>query len=331
MTNKIGEKIKHLRKKSGMTQENLADYLGITFQAVSRWESGICYPDLEILPLIANIFSVTTDELLGVDITKKEAKIEEYRKESISAGQKGDRDTAISALRRALHEFPNNYDLMCQLALSLHFYYIDEGDINVKNMYYDEALTIGEKILDECTTDKIRYEAIRLLVYIYKHKGEYEKAKNLAETMPKIYSCSDMLLSHVLDGDDLIHHERNKIELLMFFMKPAILKVSEDKKYSPAEKIEIYKLYEKILEVIYVEDFDEIIKRGYGIYRLIAELYAELNDAENAQKYMEKYKHYSDEDVKHPIYDNYEMKSVLFRGDIRQDEYIRSQPKKEQP
>jgi Predicted transcriptional regulators len=330
MTNKIGEKIKHLRRKSGMTQENLSNYLGITFQAVSRWESGICYPDLEILPLIANVFDVTTDELLGVDITKKEAKIEEYRKESIAAGQKGDRDTAIAAFRKALHEFPNNYKLMCELALLLHFYYIDETDIDMKNMYYDEALILGEKILDECTVDEIRYEAIRLLVYIYKHKGEYEKAKNLAESMPQIYSCSDMLLSNILEGDDLIRHARNNIERLMFFMQPAIFNISEDKKYSIAEKIEIYKLYENLLKVMYGEDFDEIMKRKCGIYNVIAKLYAALNDSENEVKYLEKYKYHCNEDVKHPIYDNYEMKSVLFKGDIRQDTYIRSQPKKEQ-
>jgi Predicted transcriptional regulators len=298
MTNKIGEKIKWLRKKCGMTQENLADYLGITFQAVSRWESGICYPDLEILPLIANIFNVTSDELLGVDITKKQVKIDEYRKESIAAGQRGDGDTAIAVLRKALHEFPNEYSLMCELALSLHFYYLDETDINVKNIYYDEALTIGEKILDECTVDKIRYETIRLLVYIYKHKGEYEKAKNLAESMPEIYSCSDMLLSSILEGDELIRHERNNIELLMFFMKPAIFNVSEDKKYSAAEKIEIYKLYEKLLEVVYGEDSGEIMKRECGIYHVIAKLYAESNDAENAREYLEKFKYHSNENVK---------------------------------
>ena len=80
MTNKIGEKIKNLRKKSNVTQEKFADYLGITFQAVSRWESGVCYPDLEMLPAIANYFNVTTDELLGVDIMNKQEKIDEIYK-----------------------------------------------------------------------------------------------------------------------------------------------------------------------------------------------------------------------------------------------------------
>ena len=47
---KIGEKVKLLRKKNDVTQDRLAEYLGITAQAISRWESETCYPDIELLP-----------------------------------------------------------------------------------------------------------------------------------------------------------------------------------------------------------------------------------------------------------------------------------------
>lgn len=56
MNIKIGEKIKFLRKKAGITQERFAEYLGITPQAVSCWESENCYPDIECLPGIADFF-----------------------------------------------------------------------------------------------------------------------------------------------------------------------------------------------------------------------------------------------------------------------------------
>ena len=51
---KFGENLRALRQNAGITQDRLAEYLGITSQAVSRWESGICYPDLEFLPGIAS-------------------------------------------------------------------------------------------------------------------------------------------------------------------------------------------------------------------------------------------------------------------------------------
>ena len=62
----LGENIRNLRKKADLTQEQLADRLGVTYQSVSRWETGSSYPDLELIPAIANIFSVSADALLGI-------------------------------------------------------------------------------------------------------------------------------------------------------------------------------------------------------------------------------------------------------------------------
>jgi len=74
----IGEKIKSLRKKRDITQEQLADYLNISFQSVSKWERGEAYPDITMLPKIALFFGVTTDELLCVDKVKNEQEIDQY-------------------------------------------------------------------------------------------------------------------------------------------------------------------------------------------------------------------------------------------------------------
>ena len=69
----IGEQLKALRKEKQMTQEALADVLVVSYQSVSRWELGVCYPDMELLPTIANYFGVTIDRLLSNDATSKEA------------------------------------------------------------------------------------------------------------------------------------------------------------------------------------------------------------------------------------------------------------------
>ena len=62
----IGEKICQMRRERGMTQEMLAEKLVISAQAVSKWERGIANPDLELIPRIAKLFGISTDELLGI-------------------------------------------------------------------------------------------------------------------------------------------------------------------------------------------------------------------------------------------------------------------------
>lgn len=59
----IGYKIKELRKQRGMTQEQLAEHIGISFQSVSKWENGIALPDIVHMPVLASLFGVTIDEL----------------------------------------------------------------------------------------------------------------------------------------------------------------------------------------------------------------------------------------------------------------------------
>ena len=62
----IGKQIFNLRKAKGISQAELADFLGIQSQTVSKWERGICAPDLAKLPQIAAFFTVTLDELFGI-------------------------------------------------------------------------------------------------------------------------------------------------------------------------------------------------------------------------------------------------------------------------
>lgn len=69
----IGDNLKKLREEKKVTQDALAEYLGVTYQAVSRWENGIAYPDIELLPEIARFFEVSLEELMGCENREKAA------------------------------------------------------------------------------------------------------------------------------------------------------------------------------------------------------------------------------------------------------------------
>ena len=72
----ISKCINKKRKEKGITQEQLADYIGVSKASVSKWESGQSYPDILLLPEIATYFNITVDELIGYSpqLTKEDIK-----------------------------------------------------------------------------------------------------------------------------------------------------------------------------------------------------------------------------------------------------------------
>ena len=75
----IGMKIKELRKKKDITQEKLADYLKVSFQAVSNWETGAASPDLSMIVPLARLLGVTTDELFGLNDYVEDQRQKEFK------------------------------------------------------------------------------------------------------------------------------------------------------------------------------------------------------------------------------------------------------------
>lgn len=103
----IGENLKKLRAEKNVTQDTLAEYLGVTYQAVSRWENGLAYPDIELLPELARFFEVSLEELMGTE--SDEEKIRHAVSECYLLNEEGNRSAALSKLRMLEREYPNNW------------------------------------------------------------------------------------------------------------------------------------------------------------------------------------------------------------------------------
>lgn len=116
MNVKIGAKIKELRKRDDVTQEKLAEVLGVTGQAISKWESESGYPDIEYITPIANFFNVTIDYLFNHDAAEKLRKIDGYCEQ---ARRKLPQER-INIMRQAIAEFPAEEKLLFILAESLY-------------------------------------------------------------------------------------------------------------------------------------------------------------------------------------------------------------------
>lgn len=84
MKETFGQRITELRKKKGITQEELAKKLNISPQAISKWENDISFPDITTLPLLSEIFDITIDELLGKEKENKVEYVEEDKRKDIN-------------------------------------------------------------------------------------------------------------------------------------------------------------------------------------------------------------------------------------------------------
>ena len=216
----LGPTIRQLRRRDGRTQEALASALGVTSQAVSRWESGGSYPDMELIPSIANYFGVSIDELFGYSNEREQkiaalaSRIEAMRRQN--NGTDVNISECIALARESLVEFPGNDRLMLCLASVLYTAgYVRYGehhltDVEGYSVYdtqrhrgyaeWQEAITLYEKALENLEEGTLRRQAVDELSQLYVNTGDHAKALSLAEAAPGIWGSREFLRIYACDG-----------------------------------------------------------------------------------------------------------------------------------
>ena len=226
----LGIKIRELRYRDHRTQENLAEALGVTAQAVSRWESGGSYPDMEIIPAIANYFHVSIDELFGYHQDREEkiqsivnAAIQALRRQGSTMGKgmlSEEVAECVAMLRASLEEFPNEPRILYQLGFALlmqgwHEYgtrvasydaAVLEEDVeyNQKNEHWQEAILVYERLLHAELPSNQHNDVIFQLTTLYHRMGKYDKAKALADAQNQMFTCREMLLPQATVGEEML-------------------------------------------------------------------------------------------------------------------------------
>lgn len=184
----IGNKIKDLRKQRGVTQEQLANSIGISFQAVSKWENGIALPDITMAPILASYFGVSMDELFEFSLKEIESAIALIVNEAYKL-RESNPTKSREILKDGLKKYPDNEILLNNLLYVLNY---------TKNP--DETITIANSLIEKTKQADIKYDALRFLAYAYKAKGDLKSAEAAIQQIPEIYFTKLTEMAYLLEG-----------------------------------------------------------------------------------------------------------------------------------
>lgn len=187
---KLGEKIRSLRKQRNISQEVLAQYLGVSFQAVSKWENGDTMPDVSMIPAIAIFFEVSTDELFDYNRLETEQKVQQACWD-IAEYRYTDSLKAEEDLRKLLKQYPGNEIILNNLIYSLQI-----------NKKHNEVIDICKALIESTKYDDVKYDAARILAKTYHEIGQQALVKPTLELIPEIYFSKLELAANLLDGSE---------------------------------------------------------------------------------------------------------------------------------
>ena len=185
MAKTIGNIIRELRCSRNLTQEQLAENLNITAQAISKWENNIGMPDISQVVPIAHFFGVSTDVLFGVE---EKMDVDEVQTLIDKATTQESYKDEYALLKEALRTYPGDIRLLSEL-LSCGECLLADGDtINgaERNAIFEECERAGRLILSYCKDLSVLIEATEWLIKLYCEMGEVEKAAALSESLPSV-------------------------------------------------------------------------------------------------------------------------------------------------
>ena len=187
----LSENLKKYRMKKDLTQEDVAQMLGITPQSVSKWERGESYPDITLLPALANIFETSVDLLIGMDTIRAEETRYNIHKKAVAYQRSGDLDMAEQTYREALLIYPNKPGMILGLASTLAL----KGET-------EEAIELMERGLPISINEKQKATMRAALCFLYLKAGRADKAERLAGDLPHMRESREVIQPLIRQGLD---------------------------------------------------------------------------------------------------------------------------------
>ncbi len=179
---KINQIIRKKRKELSLTQEQLAEFLGVSAPAVNKWEKGSTYPDVTLLPALARLLKTDLNTLMSFNDDLTDIEIESFVKEVDKTVQEQNYEAAFQKAMDKIHEYPTCDKLIHSVILYL------EGALFLYNVsepgHYREIFETYYKRLSASEVSEIRESAVNMLISYARNREEFSKAEELIKALP---------------------------------------------------------------------------------------------------------------------------------------------------
>ena len=248
----FGANLRALRNGRGLTQEQAAELLNVSKQSVSRWETGITWPDIAFLPQLASFYGVSVDALLGVDEPVRQAILEKYREAHQAAHHRGDTAAAYELSRSLYGRFPNEHEAMSD-RMNDAFLMGRAAEGPKGREYLNEALAVAERFSQMTEDMEERCRCIRVCVLCCKLLGQPERARERMAQLPSLWSGIGLCALEVLEGEELEEHIRSFLSDLTDVLQKVVFAAAEAPGSSAEERSAILQKLPRLLELLFEE------------------------------------------------------------------------------
>lgn len=279
----FGSRLKKLRNDANITQDSLAEYLNISYQAVSKWENGQSLPDITLVPAIANFFGVSADYLLGIEVDKTNEDIENTLIKVNELNHAGKRLQSIQVLEEKLKLYPNNHLLLAEWIECKCMSLSPECD---KEKWLEEVIAKCNLILSDCSIDEIRYKTKNNMVFAYSFCDKNDIAEKLCHEFPENPYSKVEMMSMVAHPKERIKYKRPCIAR---DLDSLLIDISSVAKHNycfanPENAIPVCQIILDILDTVGCEGF--LINHKADAYSDLANTYSKLKNKEQTLKHL---------------------------------------------
>jgi transcriptional regulator with XRE-family HTH domain len=288
---KIGNIISQKRKEKGITQEELANYLGVSKPAVSKWESGQSYPDILLLPVIASYFNISVDQLIGYEPQMMKEDIRKLYHRLAEKFSKKPFDQVYEECEEYIKKYFSCWQLQYQMGLLYLNHSSLAGTPEKTKRVVERTIEIFERVEKSGCDVSLARQAMQIKAYCYLCLQQPADALDILEDLndPMIQTGSLMVKAYQMKGD-----KKKAIEYLQgntFSNLSLLLSAAPDyfALYSDQpEKMEsYYKLFTGLCDIFDVKRLHP--SSLYSMYLVAASVFVMQGKNDRAMDVLEKY------------------------------------------